>query len=1241
MGILDKLKRVTDPRARVVSNDLSRLDQVRRGLGDQAIRYVLDGENETVLASLSSSCSGNELDACESYLRHDSPSWPRRQLLAQQNSFDAEFTKRYTEVLSATCATLPDSACGSDKATKDVRLLFSEAFAGATEDSNRWPPKAVPLTNKGLTLSRAMTMNQMLGGTVVDLVDVMYNERSRYGSISGNLYRSAADVKPLLAKHQNDVVAAASRLTAPARATLIQDLHEFRLVDDPVYLHFVLALAGDSSKAVRETARSILASVSAATLEPLAAEQLGQGNVNMRAGMVELLAMLGTDSALAALAEHKTREKTSRVLSAIDTALTVSDQAVAELSANDDQSAYQSIGGNRVEIPELQPLADGASAKFGGDDKAELLAIIEKENERLKRHNEENEKRGYNYRAPMIKKKIAAQVVDLFNTGEAPRGQASQELSAFLTWGAGTKWVRTALARLSQKRTLYLAAALTRSGHSALSPYAQGPFVDQVRHFMNGPGGDLRHLERIDSKIGVEAWFGYGTNRKTRQVQKGDFLRFVIQDDYAYMEPQLDNVPSDSLWPYLAENLDVIDEAFGLKPTSVIKLSRVGAIRALNRLPEAPARYFGPLLEAATGETKSGRAEARNMLKDAPKVGEHIVALLDDSRQAIRAGAAEWIAERGESDAVPALKKRLKKEKSELAKAAILTALEAFGEDLSGFIGPKALLDEAQAGLKKAKLDKLDWLALDHLPAVHYRSKRRVPDEVLRWWIFLAVKLKQPGGNALFDIYLEQLLPQDAESLSQWLLDSWLNYDTARPTEADGNAYAKQHVKQRFQYMKRWSKDYTKDRAFEDLKREFMSNYLNSGAATKGLLALAGHTPATIAADRVRAYLKQHGSRTSQASALLEMLAAMADPVALQVVISAATRLKQKGVQKFAGALVEKVAEARNWTLDELADRTIPTAGLDDNGIIELPCGEDGKRYDAQLNESLTLTLRNPEGKTVKSLPGGQDDATKAAKKQLSASRRELKQVISMQSARLYEALCAGRTWPAADWQRDLQQHPVMRRLTERVVWSGMDTDDQVLGCFRPTSEGDFTNTSDEEVDISAYATVRLAYGAEMSESDAQAWARHLEDYEIAPLFTQFGRSMLTIEEAQQNDTKIDDRKGWVTDTFTIRGTAAKLGYERGEAMDGGYFNEYVKSFQSAGILAVVEFSGNCLPEENVPAAMISLSFENYTSGRRLGGSVKLDDVPPVLLSECWNDYRSMAAKGAFDEGWEQKMPWM
>ena len=173
-----------------------------------------------------------------------------------------------------------------------------------------------------------------------------------------------------------------------------------------------------------------------------------------------------------------------------------------------------------------------------------------------------------------------------------------------------------------------------------------------------------------------------------------------------------------------------------------------------------------------------------------------------------------------------------------------------------------------------------------------------MPDEVLTWWLVLAVKLKQPGGNALFDIYLNRLNPEDAQVFSNWVLDSWYNFDTARPSDEQGHAYAKQNLANRFQYMVKWVEGYTKEQAYEELKREFMANYLNSGAAFKGLLALAKLAAPAIAADRVRTYLKNHGSRTSQASSLLELLAAIGDPVTLQVVIAAATRLKQKGRAK-------------------------------------------------------------------------------------------------------------------------------------------------------------------------------------------------------------------------------------------------------------------------------------------------------------------------------------------------------
>nr|WP_254449880.1 MULTISPECIES: DUF4132 domain-containing protein [unclassified Aliiroseovarius] len=327
--------------------------------------------------------------------------------------------------------------------------------------------------------------------------------------------------------------------------------------------------------------------------------------------------------------------------------------------------------------------------------------------------------------------------------------------------------------------------------------------------------------------------------------------------------------------------------------------------------------------------------------------------------------------------------------------------------------------------------------------------------------------------------------------------------------------------------------------------------------------------------------------------------------------------------------------------MDELADRTIPTAGLNDDGVLELPIGEEEKPYSARLDEDFKLVVLNPDGKQIKGLPAGDDDTTKASKKQLSASKRELKQVITLQGERLYEALCAERRWPVADWIRDFRDHPLMGRLTERVIWLGEDADGKIITAFRPTAEGDYVDADDNEVTPDSFTTIRLAHGALLSDDAAKAWATHLDDYEVKPLFAQFGRPLLALDGEMGNETRIEDRKGWITDTFSFRGASTKLGYERGEALDGGYFNEYIKTFRSAGLCAVIEFSGNCLPEENVAAAQIHLEFAKLHGAGRRGRTVPLSEVPPVLLSECWNDYRDMVAKGSFDPNWEKKMPWM
>ena len=1237
---LKKALGFSSPQAALIRADFSRLNELRKGLGDEAARYVLTGEGETVLSTLTQTGGADKLAVGRGHYSHHDTITPQRwALMTDMSPYDTALVARYGAALAATTGGTLDKIAGTEAVPASLRIITADVFMASLRDVNSWPRKPRTKKAQGLTAANLVPLAEACGGTAADVFDLLFWDTNTWGSATAEHYRKIIDLKALVTAHPKDVLEGVGRLAAHGRETFLKELGKMGLHHDDAFFGFVVEEAGASAKGVREAAQDILLDAPKDKVIAAAAERLAGGTVGMREGMVRLLIGVGTAEARAVLEAHKGQEKSARILSAIDNASVAADLSGAtdEGTAGDDARGYVAIDGSRIDIPPRRKIETGPRITLSKDDQAELRKLIEAEQNRVNDYNREQKARKQRWMHPDVPRGMADWITRVME-GNAAKLDWSKNRQAvnFLTTRAAD-WTRRMLEKMPLDQQLGTCFSAEPHLGRNLNPYWQTAFTAHMQRYLGDADGDLREVEDLAVKLGVKTAFGGYRQRTERAFGPGDMLRNLIpEESYAVVDHEL--FRPEVLWPYLAENFGVIDEALGLARSDEVKLNRVAAIRYLSVLPRPPQRYFGVLLEAATGAGKLGRAEARAMLGDAKEVRERLIALLDDGRQAVRAGAAEWIAERGDTGAVKAMKARLKKEKSEVARAAILSALKSLGEPLDAYVGPDALLTEAEAGLKKAKFDKLDWLPLDRLPKLAYATGKPVPEAVLRWWIFLANKLKQPGGNGLFEIYLDQLKPEDAAAFSQFILDAWIAYDTKRPSDEENNAYAKDHAADRFKWSVKWIKDLTMEKVFAELVREHGSQYLNSGAAHKGLVGLTTRTKPDVAAAKVQHFLKNHGSRTSQASSLLEMLAAKGDPVSLQVVIAAATRLKQKGVQAFAGELVQKIADDRDWTMDELADRTVPTAGLDDDGVLELPCGAEEKLYTARLTEDLALELLNPDGKVVKALASGDDETTKASKKQLSTSRKELKQVIKMQTARLYEALCAERQWPVADWMRDYRAHPVMRKLTERAVWLALDDKGQVQASFRPTAEGEYIDAEDNDIDPSAHHAVRLAHGAIMRPDHAAAWKGHLRDYEVTALFTQFGRELLYASGEDQEKLQVDDREGWVSDTFTLRGIATKLGYERGEALDGGYFNEYVKTFRSAGVNAVIEFSGNCVPEENLPAAVINLSFGKVEKNRVT--PMKLGEVPDVLLSECWNDYHAMAAKGAHDPKWRDKMPW-
>ena len=624
------------------------------------------------------------------------------------------------------------------------------------------------------------------------------------------------------------------------------------------------------------------------------------------------------------------------------------------------------------------------------------------------------------------------------------------------------------------------------------------------------------------------------------------------------------------------------------------------------------------------------------MLTGIEGVDTRLIAVLDDKRQAVRGNAARFLADRGCAEAVKPIEKRLKKEKSENARAEMISALARLGADTAPYLGRKALLAEAEKLAAKLPAAKIEWLPLAQIPALHWKGGETLPETVIDAWLKLALKLKQPGGSPLFGLYLDQLEPDDVTALADWLLSAWIAYDSARGDAAE----LREQARKRAEAIKASNNhSYYQNQTIEQLTemylRPLLSNYPNSGIDSKGILALTHRaTPATMV-QRIQSYLKNHGKRVSQAKTLVEVLAATGTPEALQVLVATATRFKQRTVRELAEQLVGEIATQRGWSEDELADRSVPSGGFEDDGTLELEVGEAGKRYTVRLGEDLTVKIFNPDGKAVKALPAGKDETTKESKALLSAAKKTVKTVTTQQAERLFGAMVAERRWTIEDWRSDVLAHPIVRRLTERVIWLGFDDAKEVVMTFRPTPEGDFLSADGDDVDLEPVAYVGIAHTSHVDEETRQAWLCHMDDFEVKPLFGQIERPMQKLTETQRTETALDDRKGWLMESLKLRSMTTRAGFERGPVEDGAGFSTYVKPFRSAGITAVLNFSGSYVPEDNIPAAIIDLHFVKGDGA--YGKKIKLGDVPAILLSECWADLHQIAEGGAYDSEWKKK----
>ncbi len=1207
----------------LLAMDLAPLDDLVSGIAGRVMCFLLNGRNDEVLSELAALPQAAE--KLQLFRSRAGSRTPRTEFFESVQCQSPDFFRRIGLIYQACARRLPYQQFGAfgDPKLDWLQMLLMEATQFSL---NSWPRHCRSCA--AISADLVETMIEVEGFPRDLMVRSAFAPQVQTfgGPPLEPVFVCLNGVGQSAVRHRHVLIAAMDHADFKQRAYVLAMMKKCR-VPPGEFMENLLARALDSSKQVREHARALLDDVKDVA-HPLVERRIVEGTNEEKSHAIELLWTWDGEKARAFLQGRLSEEKNKKVLRTIE-------ETLAAVAPNVPAPAAATL-----ELPPLAPMP--SHAPLGPETERAWQECFHKANAAIVKLNASQAGKPH---LQAIRQVSAAAICETFafmQTGEGTEGILTDLFRASfhreLSGPFCEFWQRPELSLVNLARFLIHLGALRKDRQYDRGVVSYGYWLETLLPVFRRahPEVGLRELGAAFTAAGMDA----------RRIGVG-----LLQSYFENPAPL--GLPAAQIWPYWAENLDLLEQAF-VPPSSGYmdrwsqRQSRRNAFHALASFPRPPERLIPLLWKLAVG-AKSERASAQRCLEGLPDKFERLTASLTALDAETRLAAADWLGRLGDTRAVDILLTALKRERNEVAKGAMMSALELLGAPVEQFLDRKALLKDAEKGIAKGVPEDLKWFPFDGLPAVHWSDNGKPLERaILTWWLIQGFRFKNPEPGPLLRKYCASLKASERETLGQFVLEAWVGEDTSPISRAEAERQAMQQAQQ---YVHWTQSSYWPPNSPKKTLEEYYAGILpgllmqpkGSAASSKGVLSLAGACAGAEAAPVVGRYLKQwYGMRAAQCRALLQMLVWVEHKTATQLLLAVGSRFRTKSIQEEANKQAAALAERKGWTVAELADRTIPTAGLDDDGVLTLDFGP--RQFTAKLTEDLEFTLADADGKPLKSLPDPRkdDDEAKAAeaKKIFSAAKKELKSVVSMQRDRLYEAMCTQRTWPFEDWNLYLNRHPIARHHCQRLVWA-IVADEKVIALFRPLPDGSLTDANDDPVSVKPEDLVRAAHECQVAPEQSQNWRQHLKDYEVEPLFEQFGRPNFDLGEERKQEDELTDFQGHILEAFKLRGRANKLGYTRGQAQDGGWFFDYHKRFPTLGMEAVLEFTGNGLPEENRTVALTTFRFERVAPEGEpvIGGArMSLGEVPAVLLSECWNDLRQIAAEGpGFDSEWEKK----
>lgn len=372
-------------------------------------------------------------------------------------------------------------------------------------------------------------------------------------------------------------------------------------------------------------------------------------------------------------------------------------------------------------------------------------------------------------------------------------------------------------------------------------------------------------------------------------------------------------------------------------------------------------------------------------------------------------------------------------------------------------------------------------------------------------------------------------------------------------------------------------------------------------------------------------------------------------------------RVNYPKVKGFIDKRLDAAAQNAGMTRGELDEITVPTHGLDRNGVF-IQAVADGSAVLRVDGSHVAIEWIAAGGKALNA-PSTAMKADAEAIKAIRSLAKEVKADLSVQIDRLQRIYLEKREWPVEIWYQRYCAHPLVGPLARRLIW-WLDSADGNLVAVLPSADGQSLHSATgAEVFASADAKVRLWHPIEAKVEDIEAWRDRLEELRLVQPFAQAWREVYILTDAERETGTYSNR--WAAhilrqhQTMELARTNGwmvthRLGYDvrndepwhRMIAAHGLVADYWVEGcggehaeFSPGGAFTYIS-------TDRVQFHKVDAKAKDTARGPRRGDAVPLVEIPAIVFSEIMRQgdlFTSVASIGNdpawLDDGAEAEHP--